>query len=63
MRGGPSRTVFNWVTKSNNGIPRGNRGGESRATFEKFSEEKMRPLIADAFEIAYLDVHDYLTQG
>lgn len=58
--------LFHWVTKTGNGI-RVTDVWESREKFEQFSAEKIRPISAQvgtpAPEIAFLEVHNYMTKA
>lgn len=59
--------LFHWVTKTDNGI-RVTDVWESREQFERFSQEKIRPLTAEVGltsppRVTFFQVHNYLTKG
>ena len=67
--GGPGEPggLFHWVTKTDTGI-RVTDVWESKQAFEKFAQEKIGPLSAEAGlpappTVTYLEVHNYLTAG
>jgi hypothetical protein len=58
--------LFHWVTKTDAGI-RVTDVWESREQFDQFAQDKIGPLTAEvgipAPELAFFDVHNYLTAG
>lgn len=64
--GGPGG-LFHWVTATDNGI-RVTDVWQSREQFQRFADEKIGPLTAEAGipsppKITMYDVHNYLTAG
>jgi hypothetical protein len=69
LPGGPAspQELFHWVAETGSGF-RVVDVWESRAAFEKFEQEKLRPIyqevgVADQPEIQYFEVHNYLAGG
>ena len=67
--GGPGSPggLFHWVTKTDTGI-RITDVWVNRETFEKFSEQHIRPITAAVgvpppSKVTFFDVHNYLTKG
>jgi hypothetical protein len=67
--GGPGESggLFHWVTKTDDGI-RVTDVWQDRATFDRFSEEKIGPGMQAAGvdltpEIEFFEVHNYQTAG
>ena len=67
--GGPGAPggLFHWVTKTTEGI-RVTDVWESREQFEKFGNEKVRPITAEVGitsppKVTFFEVHNYLTKG
>jgi len=67
--GGPGAPggLFHWVAKTDGGI-RIVDVWETREQFEKFSNEKIRPISAEvgvpaASKVTFFQVHNYLTKG
>jgi len=59
--------LFHWVAKTDTGI-RVTDVWENRETYEKFSNEKIRPITAAVgvpppSNVAFFEVHNYLTKG
>jgi hypothetical protein len=59
--------LFHWVTRTANGI-RVIDVWESRELFERFAQEQIGPItasvgVAEAPQITYYEVHNYLTVG
>jgi hypothetical protein len=69
LPGGPPspQELFHWVAETASGF-RVVDVWESREAFEKFEQEKLRPIylevgVADQPEIQYFEVHNYLAGG
>ena len=67
--GGPGAPggLFHWVTQTDGGI-RVTDVWESREQFEKFANEKVRPITAEVGftappKVTFFEVHNYLTKG
>ena len=64
-KGAPG-ALSHWVTKTDSGL-RVTDVWENRETFDKFAQEQIGPFAAEsgmgAPEMAFYDVHNYLTPG
>ena len=65
-RGAPGG-LFHWVAKTDTGI-RVTDVWVDRETFEKFSNETIRPItaavgISEPSNVTFFEVHNYLTEG
>jgi hypothetical protein len=59
--------IFHWVAQTEDGLQITDVW-ENKEAFERFAQEEIRPHtaavgIADPPEVAYYDVHNYLTAG
>jgi hypothetical protein len=64
---GASEGIFHWVTQTEGGLQITDVW-ESREAFERFAQDEIMPHtaavgITEQPEIAYYDVHNYLTAG
>jgi len=69
LPGGPAwrQELFHWVTQTNDGF-RVVDVWETREAFERFAQEKLRPVyqevgVVSAPEIRFFEVHNYLAAG